>query len=122
MTAIEFIKSIKQVVYDYSVNSCVSLLQKTPGRKPSEKLVELSRYVNQLSEYDKEMMRSIIKLASSQAIFGLLAVIDGVRQIEDSESKGSFELRFNKDGNSVIINDPNEEYLHDLFNQQVPPM
>ena len=122
MTAIEFIKCIKQVVYDSSVNGCVSLLQKPPGRKPSEKLVELSRYVNQLSEYDKEMMYSIIKLASSQAIFGLLAVIDGVRQFEDSESKGSFDLRFNKDGNSVIINDPNEEYLHDLFNQQVPPM
>jgi len=122
MTAIEFIKSIKQVVYDSSVNGCVSLLQKPPGRKPSAKLVELSQYVNQLSDYDKEMMCSIIKLASSQTIFGLLAVIDGVRQIEDSEGKGTFELRFNKAGNSEIINDPNEEYLHDLFNKQVPPV
>ena len=122
MTAIEFIKRIKQVVYDSSVDSCLSLLQKPPGRKPSAKLVELSQYLNNLSEYDKEMILSIIKLASGQAIFGLLAVIDGVRQIEDSETKGSFELRFINGGNSVLINDPNEEYLHDIFNQEVPPV
>lgn len=122
MTATEFILIIKQVVHDSTVNGCISLLEKPPGRKPSAKLVELSHWFNQLNDQDKEMIHSIIELASRQAIFGLLAVIDGVRQIEDSKSKGTLELRFNEVGNSLIINDPNEEYLHNLFNQQVPPI
>jgi len=122
MTASKFIGIIKRVVYDSSVRGCFSLLQKPPGRKPSPKLEELSQYVNHLSDHEKEMIYSIIELASKQTIFGLLAVFDGVRQVEDSETKGTFELIFNKAGNSVLINDPNEEYLHDLFNQQVPPL
>lgn len=121
MTATEFVEKIRQVVYNSTVAGCLSLMQKPPGRKPSPQLAVLSQWFNQLSEADRAKVRAVIELATRQSVFGMLAVLDGVRQVEDTESKGTLELRYLKDRQSQRLNDPNSEPLHDLFNQIVPP-
>lgn len=121
MTPIDFIFKIKQVVYQSAVKGSVALLQKPPGRKPSSELRALSKWYNQLGEPDKEMVYSVIKLAAKQTTFGMLAVLDGVRQIDENNPKGVLELYYTKDSQKVLLNDPNVDNLHELFNRQVPP-
>ena len=50
-----------------------------------------------------------------QAVFGFLCVLDGVRAVENGPDKGTFELRYLKDG-SVLLNPQDEAMLHDLYN------
>lgn len=46
----------------------------------------------------------------------MLCVIDGVRQIESNFDKRELVLEFHKNNEIIRLNDPNEEYLHDIFN------
>ena len=121
MTPKELVERIRQVVYNTTVTGCLTLMEKVPGRRPSPQLVALSQWFNQLPEADKQKVRSAIELAARQSIFGMFAVLDGVRQVEDTERKGTLELRYLKDGQSQLLNDPNAELLHDIFTQIVPP-
>ncbi len=121
MTSIEFTEKISEVVYDSTVSGCVSIMQKPPGRSPSLQMQELSEWFNQLSEFDRDKVKAVIELTSRQSIFGMLAVIDGVRQVDCSDNKGILELRYLNDGHSQLLNDPKAESLHDIFNQLVPP-
>jgi hypothetical protein len=49
-------------------------------------------------------------------VFGFLCVLDGVSAIEDGEVKGKLNLFYEKHGKQQLLNDPQEEYLHDIFN------
>ena len=111
-----FIESIKQVVVNNSVDSIESNLLSPPGRQPHVKLVLMSNWLNHLEPKDREMVRQIITESVEMAVFGFLCVIDGVSAIEDNSSRGSLELYYTKDGQKKILNDPDGEYLHDLFN------
>src|ERR1700722_1125708 len=122
MTPEDFIIEIRQVVFESAVNGTLSVIQKPPGLRPPENLVVLSQWFMQLSDVDKKIFQSAIALAAHQATFGMLSVLDGVRQIEDGPSKGTLELRYLKNGQSVLLNGPNSVHLHDLFNQQGAPI
>ncbi len=112
----EFIKAIKTVVVDYSVNGVKSILTDPPGRKPSPGLVEMSVFFKNLNEKDKSMVMEIVRESVETSVFGFLCVLDGVRAIEDSEIKGTLNLKFEKGNIQQLINDPEKEYLHSLFN------
>lgn len=121
MTSEQFIERIRQAVYESSIEGVIGLLQRPPGRRPSLTLVALSQWFNQLPHDEKERIRATIQLAVRVAVFGLLTVLDGVRSIREvGEESGSLELRYNTERQSVLVNDPAEEPLHDLFAQQVP--
>lgn len=111
-----FINGIKTEVVDGSIESMESNLIKPSGRKPAQKLTEMSEWFNQLKDDDKNMVLKIVKESVETTVFGFLCVLDGVRPLEDEETKGSFELYFKKHGVQQLINDPEKEYLHDLFN------
>ncbi len=121
MTATDFVERIRLIVYNSTVTGCLALMQKPPGKKPSPQLQALSQWFSHLSEDEKSKVQDVVELVTRQSVFGMLAVLDGVRQIEDTERKGTLELRYSKDGQSQLINDPNAEPLHDVFNQIVPP-
>jgi hypothetical protein len=74
-----------------------------------------------LSENDKKIFRQAIAIAAHQATFGMLAVLDGARQIEDSPVKGTLELHYVKSDQRMLLNAPSAEALHDLFNQHGMP-
>jgi hypothetical protein len=81
----------------------------------------VSQWFNQLPDADKAKVQDVVKLATRQSVFGVFAVLDGVRQVDGSENKGVLELRYCKNGQSQLINDSNTQPLHDIFNQIVPP-
>jgi hypothetical protein len=116
MNSNEFIESIKIGVEKATFDELQSLLENPPGRSPRKELLRLSDWYKSLDISDKENLQEIIKLTAKQSVFGMLCVIDGVRQIENTFDKGELVLEFHKNGIIIRLNDPNEEYLHDVFN------
>jgi hypothetical protein len=49
-------------------------------------------------------------------IFSFLCVLDGVSAIENVPDKGVLKLIFDKNGHQILINDPKQVFLHELFN------
>lgn len=121
MTPDEFINSVRQVVYESAIKGTLSIVSKPPGRKPSESLVAISNWFGGLSENEKQLFQHANAIAAHKATFGMLAVLDGVRQIEDSPAKGTLELHYLEGDQRTLLNAPSAEALHDLFNQHGMP-
>lgn len=121
MTSDEFVRRIQRAVYESSISGSLSLLEKPPGRRPSQRLVELSRWFGHLGPEDKEYLRATIEMAVHGAVFQMLTVLDGVTSVhETGEERGRFELWYKSGTNAVLLNSPADENLHDLFVQYVP--
>jgi hypothetical protein len=45
-------------------------------------------------------------------------VLDGVRAVEEPEDRGDLRLTYINNEREVLLNNINEEYLHDLFNEE----
>ena len=118
MDADEFIAAIKVVVHDSTISGTQAILERPSGRKPPEKIVQLSQWYNALPESDKNRVREVITLAVHGSVFGLLSVIDGVQVIESSVEKSDFELHQVREGARNIINGNNVS-LHDIYQSQV---
>jgi len=116
MTSQEFVSSIRLVAFEAAVESTLKAIQKPPGRRPTQALSALASWYDSLDDSDKQFVRDAIALAARQATFGMFAVLDGVRQIEDPGDRGVLELRYVRNGISTLLNDPKAEFLHDLFN------
>ena len=122
MTSAEFVARIQRVVYESSIEGTVRLLQAPPGRQPGAGLVDLSKWFAQLLPADRERVQRIIQLAVRAAVFEMLTVLDGVLSIRGAgEEPGYLELRHTVGAESVLLNDPAGELLHDLFAERVPP-
>ena len=114
-----FIKSIKTVVHDSGVRSVVENLEHPAGRKPPQRLVELSHWFRSLSVSDRARVEQVVQLAVHSSVFGLLAVLDGVRAIEDGHDKGSLELSYRRGDERDILTDSSQELLHDIYQSHV---
>lgn len=115
MTALEFVKAVKGGACVAAVESLIANLTSPPGRRPEEALVELSTWYRQLSSEDKEGLHQALRRAADFAVFGVLAILDGVRVVEAYGTKGEFELYYVKGSDRVLLNDPNSVPLHDLL-------
>lgn len=122
MTSEEFIKRIKIAVYQTSIDSTLSLLDKPSGRRPWSSRIALSKWYNQLSVSDKVQVRETIKIAVRTTVLGILEVLDGVRSVRKAEEEtGSLELRYSVGTESTLLNGRENDFLHDLFASEVPP-
>ena len=115
MNAEDFVVELKNEML-MLLPGIVSNLLAPPGRKPKELLVRQSEWYNALSEDDKAMVNSLIVEGIESATFHTLCIFDGVSFLEDTPEKGVFELYFVKDGKRTLLNNPEEELLHDIFN------
>jgi hypothetical protein len=118
MNNVEFIKAIKALVRDGAISDIIENLEDPPGRRPAKELVEVSNWYNEMGESDKLLVRTTISMAVDTAIFGMLAVIDGVRILEDL-SNGSFKLNYEGNGKTECLNNQDDEFLHDMFQQEI---
>lgn len=116
MTSEEFVKAVKVQTSDAAIEGTIRSLKRPPGRKPSEKLLTLSSWFNQLEKKDQDMLREALREAAEMAVFEFFCVLDGVSAIEDTSQKGNLELHFNKNAERRQLNDPQQEELHNLFN------
>jgi hypothetical protein len=119
MTANEFIDALKIVVHDSSFHGIESSLQRPSGRRPPPNLVAASAWFTSLKEDDRDIIRLIIALSIHSAIFGVLAVIDGVSAIQDQEEKGQLILNFEDNSGVTRLNDSQGEMLHDIYQSRV---
>lgn len=118
MTQEQFIDAIKIAVTKSSVNGVVSTLKSPPGRNPEELDVKVSKWYNGLDAAEKEIIMHIIKEAVDNSVFGFLCVIDGVRTVTDDGESGEFVLSYKDGEGEYLLNSPNEDYLHDLYNAE----
>jgi hypothetical protein len=116
MSAEEFIDAIKLVLLKGTIRDVVKTMTKPPGRNPNQKIVELSNWYNNLPQADQDYAKQMIEDSIDQSIFGFLCILDGVRAVDDSFEKGTFELYYVKENEKTLLNDPNKEFLHDLYN------
>jgi hypothetical protein len=115
MDSKEFVDVLKQVVEKPSAIGVIETMIQPPGRKPDIGLLKRSDWYNKLTGEDKKMVMEVVAESVQSALFGFLCVLDGVRAITNDENKGVLKLYFEKEGQRVLLNDPNEEYLHDLY-------
>jgi hypothetical protein len=113
----EFVEVVKTVVVNGSIKAVKSVLKDPPGRQPLQQVVAMSKWYNELNENDKAVVEQIIKKAVDMAVFNFFCVLDGVSAIEN-ENKGELKLYYENKDVQVLLNDPEKEYLHDLFNVQ----
>ena len=93
----------------------IANLKSPPGRNPDKDVVSLSNWYNELSEADKKSINEIIRRSVRAAIFNLFCVLDGVLQIENSFDRGVLKLYYQKGEKQVLLNNHDEDYLHDLL-------
>ena len=115
MDSSEFIQAVKLYVRDAAIEDTITNLKRPSGRRVLPQERERSDWYNQLSAADVGHVNSVIISAVHGALFGLFVVLDGDRAIEDSETKGRFELSY-VGKQRVVLNDQKNIGLHDLFN------
>lgn len=111
----EFIKRVKRVVEDPAVSGCVESYRDPPGRQPAEDLLELSRWYNGLSEENQRMVEKAMRDAVQTSIFSFLCALDGVSAFTQP-GEGELELYYVHGSSRVLLNDPDAEELHDIYN------
>lgn len=115
MNSKEFVQAIIEVVRDATISDTLENLKKPTGRSPHKEDIELSQWYSSLSKEDADKIAKIITITVDASVFGVFAVFDGVRAIED-HGEGELELTFNDTQGRTRINDPSCEYLHDIYN------
>jgi hypothetical protein len=112
----EFVDAINQVVVADSINAMESTLLQPAGRSPEKSKVEMSLWYNSLDARSREMVLRVVKESVEMSAFSFLCVIDGVSAIEGFGEKGKLLLQYvSPTGNTILLNDPEQEYLHDLL-------
>lgn len=117
MNARTFVDVLQQVVGNAAVEDTIGELVAPLGRRPSDRMLQLSGWYRSLSDTDRAMLSEILGMVSHSAMFGFLCVLDGVRAIESRPDKGTLSLTFWRDGSSTLLNDPAAEFLHDILNE-----
>ena len=110
----EFIEAIRKVVVYDGISAVEANLVKPPGRKPSEKLLEISNWYYALDDDGKSVLTKIVKESVETAVFGFLCLLDGVRQIEN-EDKGELKLYYEKGDVKILLNDSHRSALHEFL-------
>lgn len=112
----KFVKIIKLDVRDSSLSELTRILLNPPGRLPKKELKDLSVWYNSLNDNDKKNLLEVSKMVLDLGLFGFLCILDGVRLINDS---GTLQLSYQNDGEKLILNDSQQEYLHDLYTYEI---
>jgi hypothetical protein len=113
------VQKIKESLLDRGTKDLMVLYKNPPGRKPSQKLIRISQWLSTLKEEDQEIVRMVINDSIQSTIFGLFCILDGVRFLENEEEKTQFELYALLNSQRSLINKPDAEPLHDIFNSLV---
>jgi hypothetical protein len=117
MTSEDFVGAIRRVVLDRAVDSALAAVERPPGRRPRQKLLAANEWYERLSAEERTHLRAVATMVAHQTVFGLFAVLDGARVIEDSPEKGEFSLLFKKGNQQWELNPPNGVPLHEILNQ-----
>lgn len=109
----KFINEIYEKIRIASFEAMVRNLKKPVGRAPNPKLIEMSKWYNNLAIEDERQLQRIMKDAIDEAVFSFLCVLDRARSLEGVNF--DFSLK-NAEG---MIETGDGEYLHDIYNFKI---
>jgi hypothetical protein len=110
MNSDQFVEAINAAVCHPAINGVLATIASPPGRKPQRDLAELSSWYNGLADDGKNQVRVLVRRAVHQAIFDIMAVLDGAKVIDDEHTD-----LYLRTGDGTLINDPAANELHALF-------
>jgi hypothetical protein len=110
MGAERFVDAVYIAVYRGAIDGVIRLLAEPPGRSPRQDLVDLSSWFNGLDEDGRDRVREVIRYSVDDAVFGMLAALDGVRALGLNG-----ELSLSVNGSEIA---PDQD-LHDMFRSLV---
>jgi hypothetical protein len=114
-----FVQLIVDHVRAPAIEGSVEIFRDPPGRRPAAELVELSRWFTGLTSDDQAFLVRAMTTAVDNALFGVMAMLDGVRSINPRQGTNQrlvlhAEL---EDGRSRQLNiEGEDDELHDLYN------
>jgi len=114
MDTTEFVDAVRTQVMGSAVEQVRSTLVAPAGRQPDAEVIALSKWYSGLAKEDQEMVLKALAEASHAAVFGLFAVLDGVKRIDPAEPPGEFELWYNGKGRRARLDGD----LHDSLNSE----
>ena len=117
MTPDCFVGIIRTQVCEGAIAATLAALSDPPGREPRSLDIVLSDWFNTLSADAQLALRSVISETAEQAVFNLLALLDGVCPAQNDDPNGRLELSWVTDGRRYILNEASAEELHRLFAQ-----
>ena len=108
MTPEEFIEVIVSEAYEGAASDVRKVTISPPGTEPRQSDIKLSNWYNGLDAKSQEMVYALIKEGADTAIFGVFAIIDGVR------GGGSLpRFRLFADDRELTVED--DDFLHEIF-------
>ena len=120
MTQEEFIAVVRRWTFEDAVGESAI---KPAGRKPHQVLVTLWDWYTALPERDKTLVRHAMRISAYGALFGVFAMIDGVRQVDDPPH-GELRLTYvAPDGSEQPLRGPGPDLdeLHSLWAAEAFP-
>lgn len=111
MNSEDFVRAIERHVKDAAIGDTLASLKAPAGRRIPPDVRARSDWYNGLSEIESTHVEGVVKAAVHAAVFGLLAVLDGARTIDDGS--GQFELVYVA-GQRILLN-PQSVDLHDML-------
>jgi len=113
MNTAELLSLIDEHVKDATINDLIELFTSPPGRKPEKFLVDVAAWRSNLSDHDRELLDRVIAESVRAALFGLFAVVDGARVVDQTVERFVICAE-DCDGRRVPINDTDSD-LHSHF-------
>jgi hypothetical protein len=114
MNAEEFVNALRVHVMRSAVDDAIDTMMNPPGRQRATELTELSTWARGLAEADRSMLRRALVEVAHGAVFGLLAVLDGARRVDERQPPGELELwHEGREGRTKLNGN-----LHDILNSQ----
>jgi hypothetical protein len=113
LNSTDFVEAIRRHVLDAAIEDTIANLKQPPGRRVPIPVRARSDWYKNLSQVDAQQVDSVIATAVHGAVFGLFAVLDGARTIDDEG--GRFELA-HVTHERTLLNDSRDIGLHDLLN------
>ncbi len=115
-TKSELVRALKIQTSDASLFGTKQNLEKPPGRGPSQLDVKLSAWYLALNDSHRGLVAQVAQEAAELAVFSFLSILDGVSAIEEGLDKGELRLVYVKGTDSVLLNKPGAELLHETYN------
>lgn len=115
MTPESFVAALKEGTRK-GARSTVEYLANPPVAKPPGDLGEFSALWRTLGSSQQETLKDLLVYLAEGSLFHVLNVLDNIVLIQEGD-RGRLELRWVPEkGTSFLLNDPDGEFLYDMFN------
>jgi hypothetical protein len=120
MTQEEFITVVRRWAFEDAAEEDAL---RPVGRKPHQALITLWNWYKALPQRDKALVRHAMRISAYGALFGVFAMIDGVRQIDDPPHGELRLIYIDPEGAEQPLSGrgPDLDELHSLWSSEVFP-